>query len=144
MLKYIGSNIEFKPTIYVFLGFCYVFDREETEWALTLDQYDPDDPDDRHFLAIASVLYCSLDGAEYHYRYKYVCCQILKDALENPNYDFSSLFGPHYYDDDDDIYKYPNWDIKEPRLFFEEIYTVAQQLWKKELAKAALEDPSTW
>jgi len=67
---------------------------------------------------------------------------MLKDALSFPGYDFSSLFKS-----DDEANIYLAWDeteIYSSRVFFEEIYGAALEVWEVDLYRAGLEDKSLW
>lgn len=58
------------------------------------------------------------------------------------NYNFRS-----YFEDDPDEYSTMAWDetpIDDPRIFFSEIYRLANDTWEEDLRKASLEDQSTW
>lgn len=63
-------------------------------------------------------------------------------AINTENYNFHS-----YFEDDPEQYSTMAWDetqIDDPRGFFSEIYRLAKDVWKEDLQKASLEDPSTW
>ena len=76
------------------------------------------------------------------YRHRFILISVLKDALDNPNFDFSKEFENDY-----DKYITMAWnetEITDPRSFFADIYRLANEVWKEDLQKASLEDQTTW
>ena len=76
------------------------------------------------------------------YRHRFVLMCALKTELDNPDFDFSKKFENNH-----DEYKILAWnenEIVDPRGFFADIYRLANEVWKDDLRKASLEDPSTW
>lgn len=139
MLKEPGSNQPFNPTLNYFLGVFDTYDLEET-LGIELNKYDPNNSEDMQKLARKSINSLKwITNESYHY--SWVLVNLLEKALNNPSYDFSYIFK----NDEDNCFFLPwEWNIKDPRGFFEEILKVAKEEWKEDLEKASKEDPSTW
>ncbi|MEB0195378.1 hypothetical protein QN411_29325, partial [Pseudomonas sp. CCI1.1] len=104
-----------------------------------LHAYNPNNQKDREALILR---YCLDPYNEFSHRHKYKLMENLSFALNTENFDFSSFF-----EDDPDEYSTMAWDeteIADPRGFFADIYRLANEVWKDDLQKASLEDPSTW
>ena len=115
-----------------------IYDLEETKGE-ALWKYDPNDIDEREIIIknfiLKELMYLS-------YRHRFVLISILQDALNTPDFDFVKEFESNY-----DEYITIAWDeteINDPRGFFADIYRLANEVWKDDLQKASLEDPSTW
>lgn len=78
------------------------------------------------------------------YRHKYVFLKVLKDALDDPNYDFSSEFAFDYESNEYNCIAWDETEIEDPRGFFQDIYNHVYLEWKTEVDKAAREDMSKW
>lgn len=128
----------YTPNISHILGALSIYDLEETV-GKKLWKYDPNTQKDRDEIIISFVL---KDLMYLSYRHCFVLMSALKIALDNPDFDFSKEF-----ENDHDEYKIMAWDETEiiaPRGFFANIYRLAHEVWKHDLQKASLEDPSTW
>ncbi|CRM05817.1 hypothetical protein [Pseudomonas sp. 58 R 3] len=139
MLFHLSSdNILFDASLYYFVGIFDIYDREDTKGA-ELHTYDPNNEKDRENLIIK---YCLDPYNKLSYRHRYKLMENLHLALNKENFDFHS-----YFEDDPDEYSTMAWDETEivtPRGFFADIYRLANEVWKDDLQKASLEDPSTW
>ncbi|WP_338584367.1 hypothetical protein [Pseudomonas sp. MAG733B] len=129
---------EFEPDLMWFIGAFNVYDREETR-GVELEVYDPNKETDR----VELIKKYSLNLGCLSYRHKLVLLESLADKLNDKGFDFQILF-----DIDEDLASsWPRgewYELQSPREFFQDVYTLAQKLWKEELDKARLEDRSTW
>ncbi|QXH93531.1 hypothetical protein HU749_022185 [Pseudomonas ogarae] len=138
MLKHPFVNKEFVPDLMWFVGQFDVYDREETRGAI-LGVYNPDDEHDR----LELIRKYGLDLECLSYRHRYVLLSFLKEKLNDPAFDFQSLFDI----EEDCAGSWPRgewYNLKNPKDFFRDIYVLAKEKWKEDLQKAALEDPSSW
>jgi len=138
MLKCPFMKAPYIPRISHVLGALSIYDLEETKGA-ALWKYDPNNAEERQIIIkefiLKELLYLS-------HRHRYVLISLLKDALNSPDYIFSKEFESNY-----DEYTTMAWnetEIVDPRGFFADIYRLAHEVWKDDLQKASLEDPSTW
>jgi len=132
------SGIPYCPTPAYFLGGFDIYDREET-LGTELETYNLEDPKDRIELI---EKYCLNRHENLSYRHKFVLFKSLENALLDKNYNFNKLLE----DDPEEYLSFPSgWnEMKNPKTFFEEILRLASEKWKSDLAKASIEDPSTW
>ena len=133
-----SEHIPFDASLRYFVGIFDIYDREETKGE-ELHAYNPNNQKDREALILR---YCLDPYNEFSHRHKYKLMENLSFALNTENFDFSSFF-----EDDPDEYSTMAWDeteIADPRGFFADIYRLANEVWKDDLQKASLEDPSTW
>jgi hypothetical protein len=138
MLKNPYIDEEFIPDLMWFVGQFDVYDREETRGA-TLGLYNPDDKRDRSEL----ISKYGLNLECLSYRHKYMLVAFLEEKLNDPDFDFQSLFEI----DEDCAGSWPRdewYSLKNPKEFLQDVYVLAKENWKDDLQKAALEDPSTW
>lgn len=138
MLKHPFVNEEFIPDLMWFLGQFDVYDREESR-GMMLAIYNPDDQHDR--LELISKYGLNLENLSY--RHKYVLLSFLQEKLNEPDYDFRSLFDI----DENDAGSWPRgewYNLESPRDFFADVYVLAKEKWKDDLKKAAQEDSCTW
>lgn len=138
MLMHPFINEEFVPDLTWFIGRFDVYDREETLGAI-LEVYNPENKRDRSEL----IVKFGLDLECLSYRHKYVLVRSLGDKLNDPDFDFKSLFEI----DEDCAGSWPRgewYNLKNPKEFLQDVYVLAKETWKEDLRKAALEDPSTW
>lgn len=138
MLKNPFVDEEFVPDLMWFIGQFDVYDREETRGVI-LAGYNPDDEHDRSML----IVKYGLDLECLSYRHKYVLMNFLGSKLNDPGFDFQSLFEI----DEDCAGSWPRgewYNLKDPKGFLQDIYILAKKTWKEDLQKAAREDPSTW
>ncbi|MDY7066293.1 hypothetical protein PsexTeo8_27510 [Pseudomonas extremaustralis] len=138
MLKSPFCDRPLTPTISYILVALLIYDLEETKGE-ALWKYDPNDIDEREIIIknfiLKELMYLS-------YRHRFVLISILQDALNTPDFDFVKEFESNYGE-----YITIAWDeteINDPRGFFADIYRLANEVWKDDLQKASLEDPSTW
>lgn len=120
------------------MGIFDIYDREDTKGA-ELHAYDPNNEKDRENLILK---YCLDPYSKLSYRHRYKLMEHLSVALNTENFDFNS-----YFEDDPDECSMMAWDeieIVNPRGFFADIHRLANEVWKDDLQKASLEDPSTW
>ncbi|WP_232917018.1 MULTISPECIES: hypothetical protein [Pseudomonas] len=138
MLKNPFLDVEFVPDLMWFIGQFDVYDREETKGA-ELAVYNPDDECDREKL----IVKYGLDLKCLSYRHKFVLVRFLGEKLDDPNFDFQSLF--EIGEDCAGSWPRGEWyNLQNPKGFLQDVYVNAKKVWKKDLEKAALEDPSTW
>ncbi|EIK60881.1 hypothetical protein IFT96_26085 [Pseudomonas fluorescens] len=133
-----SEHIPFDASLRYFVGIFDIYDREESKGE-ELHAYNPNNQKDREALILR---YCLDPYNEFSHRHKYKLMENLSFALNTENFDFSSFF-----EDDPDEYSTMAWDeteIADPRGFFADIYRLANEVWKDDLQKASLEDPSTW
>lgn len=133
-----SEHIPFDASLRYFVGIFDIYDREESKRE-ELHAYNPNNQKDREALILR---YCLDPYNEFSHRHKYKLMENLSFALNTENFDFSSFF-----EDDPDEYSTMAWDeteIADPRGFFADIYRLANEVWKDDLQKASLEDPSTW
>ena len=138
MLKCPFMNTPYTPNISHILGALSIYDLEDTV-GKELWKYDPNNEKDREIIIISFVL---KDLMYLSYRHRFVLMAALRDVLDKPDFDFSKEFESDY-----DEYITMAWDeteIDDPRGFFADIYRLANEVWKDDLQKASLEDPSTW
>ena len=131
-------NTPYTPNISHILGALSIYDLEDTV-GKELWKYDPTNEKDREKIIISFVL---KDLMYLSYRHRFVLMAALRDVLDKPDFDFSKEFESDY-----DEYITMAWDeteIDDPRGFFADIYRLANEVWKDDLQKASLEDPSTW
>ncbi|WP_299009235.1 hypothetical protein [uncultured Shewanella sp.] len=73
----------------------------------------------------------SIEG--YSIDHKDVVLKMLADALNDPEYDFEGII----FDEEDEYFCLPfEWDIEDPRFFFEVAYKAAFNHWGDELIKS--------
>lgn len=124
MLKHPKSDVNFVVSPGYFIGDFDVYDREETV-GVRLAQFDPNDEDqmrsamDDFFFAGARV---SMLTAEH----KAELLRVLASALEDGNYEFDSLVR---YDQGHGFSLPAEWEIRDTRKFFSQIYRLAVQRW---------------
>ncbi len=138
MLKCPFMNTPYTPNISHILGALSVYDLEETV-GKELWKHDPNNKKDREKIIISFIL---KDLMYFSYRHRFILISTLRDALDNPDFDFSKEFKSDY-----DEYITMAWnetEIADPRGFFADIYRLANEVWRDDLQKASLEDQSTW
>lgn len=138
MLMYLDTDTPYNPDIYYFLSGFDVYDDDDGSFENELNKYDPNNDGGREFL-IKNYIINRYNGLPY--KHKFILVNLLDKTLKKSNFDFNYVF-EHYADDYSTL---PwDWDIKDPRGFFEDIYKIAKESWKNELYKASLEDPNAW
>lgn len=133
-----SEHIPFDANLYYFVGTFDIYDREETK-GVEFSRYNPNDSRDRKRLILK---YCLDPYNRLSYRHRYKLAENLALALSTEDFNFQC-----YFEDDPEEYSTMAWDetqIADPRGFFADIYRLANEVWKEDLQKASLEDPSTW
>ncbi|WP_371355036.1 hypothetical protein [Pseudomonas chlororaphis] len=132
------SGTPYLPTPAYFLGGFDIYDREET-LGVELEAYNPENPKARIELI---EKYCLNRYEKISYRHKFVLLKSLENALLDKSFDFKKLLE----DDPEEYSSLPSgWDeMRNPKAFFKEIFRLASEKWKDDLATASIEDPSTW
>ncbi|MDN2710255.1 hypothetical protein O0880_12570 [Janthinobacterium sp. SUN118] len=132
------SDALYVPTLHHFLGPFDVYDREET-LGVELETHDMNDPAQR-----AALIRRDITGQykELSYRHRHALLDVLARALQEPGYDFQAIL-EH---DPESTHALPAlWDeMDDPRAFFADIYRLAREDWRDDLARAAAEDPADW
>ncbi|WP_223505400.1 hypothetical protein [Pseudomonas sp. GL-RE-29] len=131
-------NEQFEPDLMWFIGGFNVYDREETR-GVELEIYDPNNKSDRAEL----IKKYSLNLGCLSYRHKLVLVESLANKLADLSYDFQRLFEI----DEDEASSWPRgewYELENPREFFQDVHTFAQEVWKEDLLTAGLEDRSFW
>lgn len=124
MLKHPKSDVNFVVSPGYFIGDFDVYDREET-LGVRLVQFDPNDEDqmrsamDEFFFAGARVSRLTAE-------HKAELLRVLASALEDGSYEFDSLVG---YDLGDGFSLPAEWEIRDARKFFSQIYRLAVERW---------------
>jgi len=138
MLKDPFVNEKFEPDLMWFIGVFNIYDQEET-FGVELEKYDPNKKSDREVLIKKHSL--KLDYLSH--RHKFVLVKYLAHTLSDKNFDFDSVF--EIGEDEASSWPRGEWyELENSRVFFEEVYSFAQDVWKNELYKASLEDQSDW
>jgi hypothetical protein len=78
------------------------------------------------------------------YRHKFLLIKELEKALANRSFDFAASFEYDYEVDEPSASPWLSSEIHTPRTFFEDIFTIANDVWGAEISMAATEDQSTW
>ncbi|MBC2384828.1 hypothetical protein HF257_31075 [Pseudomonas sp. WS 5106] len=138
MIKCPFMKTPYTPNISHILGALSIYDLEDTI-GKELWKYDPNNEEHRKTIIVSFIL---KDLMHLSYRHRLLLISALRNALDNPNFNFSKEFESDY-----DEYITMAWDeteIADPRGFFADIYRLAYEVWKDDLQKASLEDQSTW
>lgn len=133
-----SEHIPFDASLNYFVGVFDIYDREETK-GKALARFNPNEKKDREALIRE---YCLDPFNRLSYRHRYRLVETLLQALNTEDFNFHA-----YFEDDPEAYSKMAWDeteIADPRGFFVDIYRLANDVWKDDLEKAGLEDPSTW
>lgn len=138
MLNHPFLDQPYVPRIGHFLGGIEIYDREET-LGEQLWQLDPNEKNDRDTIIknyiIPDLKYLS-------YRHKYVLLKLLESSILDTNFDFSSVFQSN--PDEHTSLAWEGSELESARSFFEDIFRIAETLWKDDLDKAKNEDQSVW
>ncbi|KQT67187.1 MULTISPECIES: hypothetical protein [Pseudomonas] len=138
MLKDPFLNEPFEPDLMWFVGVFDVYDREETK-GVELEIYDPNDRADRSVLI---TKYC-LNQPYLSFRHKLVLIENLEAVLKDSSFDFQAVFEI----DECETNSWPReewYSLENPRCFFQDVFRLAQEIWKEDLLMATNEDRSTW
>lgn len=127
-------DVSYEPTLYHFLGPFDVYDREHTV-GVELGTWNMNDPVQRAALIRRDI---TSQYKELSYRHSHALVTVLAQALQDPDYDFRAIL-EH---DPESTYALPAlWDdMDDPRVFFADIYRLAQQDWRDDLTRAAAEE----
>lgn len=121
-----NTKIDFKPSISDFIGNLDIYDREET-LGVYLDRFDPNNRGDVCNL-LKETFFHGPSTSGLSISHKEFLVELLINALRDPGFDFCKPF-----DTDDgncDTFTLPfSWEIKKPRMFFEEAYRIALSEW---------------
>jgi hypothetical protein len=138
MLRHPFLDQPYIPNIESFLGGIEIYDREDTLgeelWLL--------DPNSAHDRESIIKKYIIPDLRYLSYRHRYTLLESLKAAVQDSNFDFASLFQSKPEEHTSLAWEAP--EVESPRVFFEDILRIANETWKDDLAKAEIEDQSTW
>ncbi|MBC3366559.1 hypothetical protein [Pseudomonas sp. SWRI154] len=78
------------------------------------------------------------------YRHKFLLFKKLECALLNEDYDFSTAFEYDYEANEPSSSPWSASEIDTPRSFFEDIFSIAKDVWSVDVSKATMEDSSAW
>ncbi|WP_131108186.1 hypothetical protein [Pseudomonas sp. Sample_10] len=138
MLREPFVDEKFEPDLMWFIGGFNVYDREETR-GVELGVYDPDNKADRESLIRGYCL--NLDCLSY--RHKFVLVEFLAEKLSDSNFDFQTSFEI----DEGIASSWPReewYGLESPRQFFQDVYELAQEVWREDLLLACAEDQTLW
>ena len=138
MIKHPFLDIEYKPTIRGIIGAFDIYDREHT-LGIELEKYDMDIASDRKALA---KIYIANNSEHLSYRHKFLLVTTLRNALLDKFFDFKALL--EHDCESTNSFPVDCDNMKNPRAFFEDIFSVLVTEWEDELQSAGLEDQSTW
>jgi hypothetical protein len=131
-------DVPYNPQLKHFLGGFDIYDREETLGS-ELAEYDPECPSDRVSL-ISKFIVKRFSGLTY--RHKFVLFSVLGEALDG---EISNLAKVFKHDPFSHSLLPFGWnEMKDPKIFFEHIYSILSELWTDDLYLASQEDCSTW
>ncbi|VVO41619.1 hypothetical protein PS712_05921 [Pseudomonas fluorescens] len=128
----------FIPDLMWFIGSFNVYDREDSR-GVELEVYDPNNQADRAEL----IRKYSLNLNCLSYRHKFLLVEALANKLADKSYDFQRLFDI----DEDEASSWPRGEwyaLESPRAFLQNVYELAQEVWKDDLLQARAEDQSAW
>lgn len=140
MLKHPSTDLPYNPQVSHLLCGIEIYDREET-LGEELWRYNPNDEKDREEI-IKNYILPAIENISY--RHRFVLYNVLKEALENSNFDFSELFETDYDSDDYTCTAWDSSEIENPKGFFIEIFEFITNRWADDLNRAASEDESSW
>lgn len=138
MLMHPYLDIPYKPRLKHFLGGFDIYDREETLGS-ELAEYDPECPSDRVDL-ISRFIVKRFSGLTY--RHKYVLFSMLGEALDGEIIDLAKVFKHDPFSHS--LLPFGWNEMKDPKGFFEHIYSILSEVWTDDLYLASQEDCSTW
>jgi hypothetical protein len=138
MLMHPYLDVPYNPQLKHFLGGFDIYDREETLGS-ELAEYDPECPSDRVGL-ISKFVVKRFSGLTY--RHKFVLFSVLGVALDG---EISYLAKVFKHDPFSHSLLPFGWnEMKDPKSFFEHIYSILSEVWTDDLYLASQEDCSTW
>lgn len=125
-LYYPDTNFEFDPSLSYFIGDLDIYDREET-LGVYLDRFDPNNRGDVCNL-LKEMFFHGPSASGLSISHKEFLVELLINALRDPGFDFCKPFETD--DGNGDTFTLPfSWEIKKPRMFFEEAYRIALSEW---------------
>lgn len=134
------TTLPYKPTVDSFLAGLDTEYKDE-DFKEKLLRLNPNNRGDREHIIKNYII----RGQEYlPYRHKFLLVKELEKALLNPFYDFNAPFEYDYETNEPSASPWTASEINTPRSFFEEIFTIASNMWDAEISMAATEDSSTW
>lgn len=140
MLKAPFTELPYEPTIDMFLAGLET-EYNDREFKDELLRLDPNSKVDR----VKIIKKYIIKDQEYlSYRHKFLLVKKLESALANKKYDFSSAFEYDYEADEPSPSPWSASEIDTPRSFFEDIFNVANDIWRADISRAATEDLSAW
>ncbi|WP_456255017.1 hypothetical protein ACP3PM_22480 [Pseudomonas iridis] len=138
MLMHPYLDVPYNPQLKHFLGGFDIYDREETLGS-DLAEYDLENPSDREDL-ISKFIVKRFSGLTH--RHKFLLFFVLGEALDG---EASKLYEVFKHDPFSHSLLPFGWnEMKDPRSFFEHVYSVLSEVWVDELYLASQEDCSTW
>ncbi|SDB67009.1 hypothetical protein SAMN03159382_05872 [Pseudomonas sp. NFACC23-1] len=140
MLKAPFTDLPYEPTVDMFLAGLETEynDREFKDGLLRLD---PNSKVDR----LEIIKKYIIKNQEYlSYRHKFLLVKELEKALLNKGYNFAAVFEYDYDKDEPSPSPWSASEIETPRSFFEDVFNMANEIWRNEILRAAMEDPSAW
>lgn len=138
MLMHPYLDVPYNPQLKHFLGGFDIYDREETLGS-DLAEYDLENPSDREDL-ISKFIVKRFSGLTH--RHKFLLFSVLGEALDG---EASKLYEVFKHDPFSHSLLPFGWnEMKDPRSFFEHVYSVLSEVWVDELYLASQEDCSTW
>ncbi|AZZ75210.1 hypothetical protein [Pseudomonas sp. RU47] len=138
MLMHPYLDVPYNPQLKHFLGGFDIYDREETLGS-ELAEYDPECPSDRVGL-ISKFVVKRFSGLTY--RHKFVLFSVLGEALDGEISDLAKVFKHDPFSHS--LLPFGWNEMKDPKIFFEHIYSILSEVWTDDLYLAGQEDCSTW
>lgn len=138
MLMHPYLDVPYNPRLKHFLGGFDIYDREETLGS-ELAEYDPECPSDRVGL-ISKFVVKRFSGLTY--RHKFVLFSVLGEALDGEMSDLAKVFKHDPFSHS--LLPFGWNEMKDPKSFFEHIYSILSKVWTDDLYLASQEDCSTW
>lgn len=138
MLMHPYLDVPYNPQLKHFLGGFDIYDREETLGS-ELAEYDPECPSDRVGL-ISKFVVKRFSGLTC--RHKFVLFSVLGEALDGEISDLAKVFKHDPFSHS--LLPFGWNEMKDPKIFFEHIYSILSEVWTDDLYLAGQEDCSTW
>lgn len=140
MLKAPFTELPYEPTVDMFLAGLET-EYNDREFKDELLRLDPNSKVDR----VEIIKKYIIKDQEYlSYRHKFLLVKELEKALLNKAYNFAAVFEYDYDKDEPSPSPWSASEIETPRSFFEDIFNMANEIWRNEISRAAMEDPSAW
>lgn len=138
MLMHPYLDVPYNPQLKHFLGGFDIYDREEMLGS-ELAEYDPECPSDRVGL-ISKYVVKRFSGLSC--RHKFVLFSVLGEALDGETSDLAKVFKHDPFSHS--LLPFGWNEMKDPKSFFEHIYSILSEVWADDLYLASQEDCSTW